>query len=376
MIKRPFLAFIVLIAIYFFICYRVFAMGDSPPQHKPILIRVLVEKDLSEVKLYIKGDYKILDPEKKVLDEGRSLKEKITSSKNAFSGSIRILPGEKTNIYINNRQFRGEIDIIRKDDGKLMVINHIDVEEYLYGVLYHEVSHRWPIEVLKAQAIAARTYALYQKFTTTNKYFDLTSDVYSQMYGGRTSETYITRKAVNLTMGEVLTYEGKVFPAYFHATCGGSTASSNSIWSIDLLPLRGVKCAYCEFSPHYAWKKDFKSIDIEASLKKAGYDLTIVSIDILKRDPSGRVLEMVIKGKDKLVKLDGNKFRLIVGPDLIRSADFNVKVSGKYIFFDGKGWGHGVGMCQWGAYGMAKEGWRSEEILEYYYPASKLIRLE
>jgi len=335
-------------------------MSQVPPHaHNPV--RVLVLEDVQKVRLKVKGPYRIIDfKDRTVLRRGKNLKKSIISVKSISLNGVRVLPEGKARIYIDDRQFRGNIDIIKdRKKNTLFVVNHIDIEDYLYGVLYHEVSHRWPIEVLKAQAIAARTYALYEKLVTKNKYFDLVSNVYSQVYGGRTSEKGRTTKAVNLTIGQVLTYDGKIFPTYYHATCGGETSDASTLWNIKIPTLTGRVCNFCKSSPHYKWKKELK--------------LNYSSIEVLKRDSSGRALEILLKSKGKSAKLTGNKFRLMIGPNLIRSTNFEVKKKGKYFVFRGRGWGHGIGMCQWGAYGMSKRKWPVEKILEYYYPGSELV---
>lgn len=355
---------------------RLYAMGVPPP-HKYIPVRVLVLNGAPEVTLRIKGPYKIVDLQGgQVLIEGKNLKKQSLSKKDIHSEGMRILGEDKSRVYINGRQFRGNIDIIKDKDEKLLVVNHIDIEEYLYGVLYHEVSHRWPIEVLKAQAIVSRTYALYQKLVSKNKYFDLTSDVYSQVYGGKRSETWRTTKAVNLTIGIVLTYDDKVFPSYYHATCAGHTSSVTTLWNIDVPALTGRPCDFCRISPHYKWKKELTLDDIRDSLQKGGYNIEPVSFEILRRDEAERILELEVKGKNKNIRLDGNKFRLLLGPNVIKSANFQVNIRGRYVTFHGKGWGHGIGMCQWGAYGMARERWKAEEILDYYYPGAEISRVE
>jgi len=336
-----------------------YSMSQVPP-HTYNPVRVSVLKDVSKLILRIKGPYEIVDFNSgESIEKGKSLRSTKISVKNIASKGMKILPGVKSRIYINDRQFRGNIDIIKdKEKNSLFVVNHIDVEEYLYGVLYHEVSHRWPIEVLKAQAITARTYALYQKLVTKNKYFDLVSNVYSQVYGGRTSEKGRTTKAVNLTMGQVLTYDGKIFPTYYHATCGGKTTDADTLWNIKIPTLIGRICNFCKYSPHYKWKKEL--------------DLDYFSIKIMERDKSGRVLNLLLKNKDKETKITGNKFRLMIGPNIIKSTNFEIKKRGKYFVFQGKGWGHGIGMCQWGAYGMSRKGWAVEKILKHYYPGSEL----
>jgi stage II sporulation protein D len=368
------IAFIALIL--FMLQGYLYGMGDVRSRIY-IPLRVLVVGNTEDITLRVKGGYKILDvADEKILKEGVNLEEQQIFARDIFGTGIKISGGDRSRIYINGRQFRGSTDIIKNEDKKILVVNHIDLEEYLLGVLYHEVSHHWPIEVLKAQAIAARTYAFYQKLTSKNKYYDLSSDIYSQVYGGRKSETWRTTKAVNMTQGLVLTFNDKIFPAYYHATCGGQTSDVTTLWNIDVPALRGKVCEFCKTSPHYQWKKEFRLEDIQKKLREGGYDIDIISFEVLKRDVAGRVLEIEIKGGDGSVKLNGNKFRLLLGPNIIKSTNFEIQVRGRYVMFYGKGWGHGIGMCQWGAFGMARQGYKAEEILEYYYPGAKIVELE
>jgi len=279
--------------------------------------------------------------------------------------------------YVNGRRFRGAVDVIKKDNGKVMVINRIGLDDYLYGVLYHEVSHRWPMEVLKVQAIAARTFAVYQVRQSKSQPYDLRSDVYSQMYGGRTSEKWSTTRAVNLTKGKILKYKGEVLPAYYHATCAGHTEDASNLWKVDMEPLKGVACDFCKGSPHYRWSKKIKLVELENRLKDNGYKISdISSITVLSRNASGRVDKLEIKGAgDEAVVLSGKDFRQMIGPNDIRSAKFEVSLRAAALVVDGLGWGHGVGMCQWGAYGMARQGKKAEEILKYYYPGAEIANL-
>lgn len=371
MTRRISILFFVILTLVNFSSY-LYAMG-SPPPREHIPLRVLVISKADNIPLDIKGPYKIVGFNRgEVLREGRKLAGFNVSLKGIDSEGIKVLPDARTRVYINGRQFRGVIDIIKDKDRKLMVINHIDLEEYLYGVLYHEVSHRWPIEILKAQAIAARTYALYQKLISKDGYFDLTSDIYSQVYGGRSSETWRTTRAVDLTRGQILTYNGEIFPSYYHATCGGSTSNASTLWNIDIPSLQGKVCNFCRSSPHYEWKKELDLEYIQRKLQEAGYRIQISSIKALKRDESGRILDMELSGKGNDVKMSCNKFRLLLGPNIIRSTNFETDIKGKFITFKGKGWGHGIGMCQWGAYFMARSGWKAGQILNYYYPESEI----
>lgn len=347
-------------------------------------LRVCVLKDADQMVLTIRGSYKILALKtNQLIKKGRSLrKAKVvpTSSGLLISGEpfdiygINIVPRRNASIYIGRRSFRGNLDIIRTEEKRLLVINHIDVEDYLKGVLYHEVSHWWPIEALKAQAIAARTYALYQKSIRKDFDYDLTSDIYSQVYGGRLSEKLKTNRAVKLTRGMVLTYKNEIFPTYYHATCGGRTEDASNLWDIDLPPLKGVKCDFCRHSPHYKWRYKVSVSKVERKLREAGYKIGgLKRITLRGKTSSGRIKELGLISKEE-VAVPTKDFRMILGPNSIRSTNFQIRVKGKRLYFEGRGWGHGAGMCQWGAFFLSLKRYKADRILRHYYPHTKLTR--
>ncbi len=291
---------------------------------------------------------------------------------------IRIIPKKDATIYINNRRFRGEVDIFQNPQKLFLVVNVVELESYIKGVLYHEVSHFWPMESLKAQAVAARTYAAYQMQMNHKKDFDVTNDIYSQVYGGRGSERYRTNIAVDRTKGLILTYQGRLFLTYFHATCAGHTENASELWDQDLPPLRGVECFFCRHSPHMKWKKNFRLKDIQDQLNAKGFNLGLIKeIRIIERNNSGRIKTVEIEMRDeKTAEISGKDFREIVGPNVIKSNNYEIKMQGYYMDIIGKGWGHGVGMCQWGASQMAAEGYSYEQILGNYYPGADVVGYE
>lgn len=356
-------------------------------QREPVLVRVAVAKNADSVKIFIAGDFKIVDLlSKTVLLEEKYLSETdLTASDAGFrldekelsANAISVEPVGGSRVYINGRIFRGDIRAF-KDGNKLTVVNAVALEEYLYGVMRNEVSTWWPMEALKAQAIAARTYALSQIKESKAKDYDVTADVSSQVYGGIFSEKWRTNKAVDETRDQVLTYNGAVFPAFFHATCGGSTFDAAYLWNIDLPPLKGVKCRWCRKSPHFYWEKWMSVKEAEEKLAAAGYPVgDIIGFEAVKRDPfSARLLELKVKGDKGEEILLAKDFRRIIGADIVRSTNFKVTVIGEYVAFEGLGWGHGVGLCQWGAYYMSRAGKKADEILVFYYPGSKITDLK
>lgn len=351
-------------------------------------VRVAIIKDSSEFSLAIKGEFKIVDRSLSNIASKQKLNRetKVTLTEQGFklgpqeflTSPIKIIPKKDATIYVNGRRFRGKIDIFRDSQKRLMVINTVELENYIKGVLYHEVSHYWPMESLKAQAIAVRSYALYQMKLNKNKNFDVTNDIYSQVYGGRGSERYRTNIAVVKTKGLVLAYQGKLLLAYFHATCAGHTEDVSKLWKQDLPPLKGVVCNFCRYSPHSRWKKNFRLKDIQDKLNEKGYDLGLIKeIRVVERNRSDRIRTLEIETRDeKTINISGKDFREIIGPNLVRSNNYAIDMQGYYMDLIGKGWGHGVGMCQWGASQMAAEGYSHDQILKYYYPGVDIVNYE
>lgn len=345
-------------------------------------VRVAIIQDVKYLSIKVSGSYEITDSRgKNILSRGKNLRTTVTSYKDGIliggktfnTDKVLISTNDLDVIIINGRTFRGNIQFIKNKNNKLSVINHIDLEDYIKGILYHETSHYWPEEALKAQAIVCRTYAVYQMQENKSKDYDVTSDIYSQVYGGRTSERDRTNRAVDETRGLILTYKDKVFPTYFHATCAGHTEDASLLWDINIVPLKGVVCNFCKESPHFSWHYVLSSLEIKDKLIKAAYKISdINNIIILGKDNSGRNTELKIISANRDLKISAKDFRNIIGPNIIRSTNFNVNIINHDAVFVGFGWGHGVGLCQWGAYFMAKQGYKYEDILKYYYPGSEV----
>ena len=276
--------------------------------------------------------------------------------------------------YVNDVRYKGEIALNNNDKG-LRVVNSIELEEYLCGVLPGEAHYWWPFEILKAQAIVARTYALYQSYVNKKWSFDLTDNSFSQIYKGKGIEKLRTNKAVSATKGKVLAYKGRIFPAYFHSTCAGHTEDAGNLWDIDLEPLKGVACQFCRRSPHYYWKRKISKRQLMETLEKSGYKITdIEKAEVLDRNISGRIKKIKFTDhKSVETELTITEFKNAMEQGFIRAANFNVKIIGDYIEFAGLGWGHGAGMCQWGGYAMAQKGSRYDDILMFYYPGAEIM---
>ena len=347
-------------------------------------VRVLILDDTSSLRLKVKGSFDMVDPKtKKVLSRGKNLNTTVTTyGEGILLGHTRtkanklfIRPYHPESISINGRVFRGDIQLI-KNNKKLSVVNHIELEDYVKGISIREISHYWPVDSLKAEVIVFRTFAIYKSQENAQKDFDLTSDIYSQGYGGRFAERYRINKAVDETRDMVLTYKGKILPAFYHATCGGHTEDVSLLWKIDMPPLKGVPCGFCRESPHYKWHNVLSVKEIKDSLVRGGLKIgDIKDIVISGKDISERISELKIVTADKDAKLPGKDFRSMLGPNTIKSLNFQVKIIDGDAVFEGIGWGHGVGLCQWGGYFMAKQGYSYKQILEYYYPGAAITRI-
>jgi stage II sporulation protein D len=274
-------------------------------------------------------------------------------------------------IQVNGRSYKGSMEVIEDKNATLTVINELSLEEYVMGVLAGETPRNWPLEALKAQAIAARTFAVLNRSQARQRgdSYDLEGTAFFQMYQGSDLVNDNIRKAVIQTRGDVLTYKSGLIQAFFHSNCGGRTARALDVWSKDMPYLRSVECSYGNNGPHYHWKAEFPVVDLVHKLQKAGVPLAdVVRLQAAAWDESGRMAQVAIMDENGYErKMRGSVLRMTVGPDIIRSTRFEASVGQDKIHFAGKGWGHGVGLCQEGAYGMALKGFGAFDILRHYY---------
>jgi stage II sporulation protein D len=373
--------------------------------------------------------------------------------KGVYSGPIKIIPVGNTKIVVmfsgQKYRYRGDIEIdIDKEHRKLNVINIIGIEEYLYGVLKKEISPRWPAGVLKAQAVAARTFAIFNMNKYIDKGYNICASTNSQAYGGVNHEDPLTNKAVDETRGVIMTYKGKPINAVYHSDSGGYTEDSENVWGNFLPYLRSVKSKFEEkvFPPYHTWTCSIDEKNLTKKLQKQGYTInSVVSIEPINKSETGRISELAFfTDNNEVINMKANNFRNLIGADLIRSTLFSIKVIGKEIniakdtedkkeiedkeeqrestkeileqkkdwtikellelmkknkekrekekvekipkveivksnapltfIFSGSGNGHGVGMSQWGAYGMALQGSGYQDILKYYYQGINIIK--
>lgn len=287
---------------------------------------------------------------------------------------VQAAGGLPVRVEDNMRAYRGVIELRRTDRG-ITVINELGLEEYLYGVIRMEINPAWPSEAVRAQAIAARTFAVRNLGRFAREGFDLRDTVESQVYGGVTFEDPRATDAVDATRGLLLVHGGGPIFAAFHADSGGRTESNEDVWGGRAHPyLRGVDDPYSAGSPHARWAARLALSEIASRMRRGGVRISDVGgIEVLRTSESGRVLNLRVAGADGPVELSGHRFRMLTGADVIRSTMFSVRVEGTWAVFEGSGWGHGVGMSQWGARGMALRGMTFTQILRHYYTGAEIV---
>ncbi len=298
-----------------------------------------------------------------------------------FLSPVRIVSeDENASIRVNGRRYRDNV-IIRAIDGKLTVINELGIEDYLRGVLPMEIDKGWPEQSLKVQAVISRTYLLRNLRKHEKDGFDLCSGVHCQVYGGMEPEQKATNDAIEKTRGEVLVYDGKLAQALFFAQCGGHTEDPKYVWKWEAdTPeyLKGRKCTFCKDCKHQNWKTRVNTETIRTRLEKAGFNVgQIKKISTSGKTPSGRALTIVVKSSKGKLQIPSGKFRMALSPDVVRSTMITdiVRYGDEYEF-RGHGWGHGIGLCQWGCKVMGEKNYDYQEIIHYYYPGAKVEKWE
>lgn len=287
---------------------------------------------------------------------------------NNFPQNGAFLISSDSPIYVDKikRNYGGAISF-RVNNKKLDIVNRVDMDEYLKGVLPKEMSPSFPMESLKAQALCSRSFAInnYNKFIKNG--YNLDDTTRSQVYYGKDVEEKTTNKAVEETVGQVIKYDGKVAETIFCASSGGYTVASSEAWGGNSVPYLISK--EDPYSVH-PWKYELKNSD----LKKLNLsDVFSVSLDY---NNSNRVNNLTFSTSKGDVKIKATDFRNKIGNTIIKSTLFDVNVIGNKVFVSGKGYGHGVGMSQYGAVEMAKKGSNYKDIIEFYFPGTNIEKIK
>lgn len=284
----------------------------------------------------------------------------------------RLVPDGNT-ITVDGQRYRGFITVHTRAKG-LEVVNHLSVEDYLYGVVPKEMPPGWPKQAIRAQAVASRTYALYVKSKRRDKPYDLDATTASQVYGGYSAETQASNAAVNETKGQVITYDGKLVIAYFHANSGGYTEDARNVWGADIPYLSGIPDRYSANVPNGNWQCFVSYDQIRNSLNRYGFHLDRIDrFSAVKTSESGRATKVALRSDRGNLTLSSNDFRIKLGSKTLKSTLFETAPNDTGLFFRGRGFGHGVGMSQWGAKRMADLGHTYKDIVNFYYKNVRII---
>lgn len=268
----------------------------------------------------------------------------------------------------------GSLKVLAKGS-RLALVNDVDLEEYIKGVVPAEMSPGWHPEALKVQAVVARTYALYQRMLNKAREYDLVSTVQDQVYQGRQGVDQRVQEAVESTRGLAVAYQNAPIYAAFSSTAAGPTEDALNVWSKDLPYLKGVDCPFDVNAPRYQWRASLKLSDLEATFRKQGVDVgAIASLTPFAYSKAGRVTKLrILHSRGELI-LRGEDFRRLIGYSVIFSTQFDVESMGWEVVLSGHGSGHAVGLCQWGAKEMAEHGYPYTTILSYYFPGTEIRR--
>ena len=345
-------------------------------------VRVLVAEGRTTLRVASTGGLTITDVEGRRILAQRGSREPfhlilrgnsvLIRETGASAATLAVWPGRAATVDLEGQTYRGSLEVARMN-GALAAVNVVELEEYLLGVLKDEIPPGWPGEAAKAVAIAARTYAVYQMQQTLGAFFHLRATTASQVYGGATGEDARTSWAVQVTRGQILTFGGQPIAAFYHSCSGGATEDALDVFGANFDTVIGVKDDYSLTCPYAFWMERLSAQQVEGALQRAGQSIgRVVRIEDLVRSRTGRILRLAIQHTRGTLILEGKRFREILGNDLIRSTDFEVRTDAGGFTFVGRGWGHGVGLSQWGAKEMADLAYQHREILKFYYPLAEI----
>ena len=302
---------------------------------------------------------------------------------------LEIVPEESPSVRIDGHLYRGRMRLFRRTDGKVSAVNVLPIEEYLASVVDSEMPAKFPEAARQAQAIVARTYALYQiQQANPKSVFDLMSSQRSQKYLGveyidkahrrLAGESESSRRATRSTRGVICNLNDQLFCTYYSAVCGGKTIDGKEVFKDATAALKSTRCEWCRESPYYRWTTELPLDVFEArtlSRSEKGIPLGIQSIQQTVDPGDGRICQFKLNSREQHLLLDGVQLRDRLPTGTLLSPHFHVVLENDKVTFKGRGHGHGVGFCQWGAKGMAEAGHNYAEIVHHYFDGVKLTTL-
>lgn len=344
-----------------------------------VKLRVAIEDGIPQINIGSSTNAQVLDAtEQRVLGEIQGMNGFAAQARNGQvaldkwqAGALTIVPKENGVVWIGDRWYRGTVRLIAAGRG-LTVVNNVELEQYLLSVLGAEMNGNWPKEALKAQAVTARSYALQKREASirSGKPYDLYNTQVSQVYKGLQTESQGTLQAVAETAGQVLVHNNQLIEAYFHSSAGGCTEPSENVWTASRPYLKSVRNNFDQGTPVSEWSRTLSASEL-GNIFGVG---TVQRVEPVKLTSCGRVQEMRIVGDRRAVVVSGER---IQGALNLRSTLFAMtpqqiasKSGGKptmQFVVNGRGFGHGVGMSQWGAYNMARQNYNYQQILQQYY---------
>ncbi|MGB7247782.1 MAG: SpoIID/LytB domain-containing protein [Phormidesmis sp.] len=288
----------------------------------------------------------------------------------AESNAFWLEPSADGLVWIGDKWYRGRV-MVTLENGELTAVNYVDLEDYLYSVVGSEMPTSWPQAALQSQAVAARSYALYKRARSRNPLYDVDATTTYQVYKGIAQEAGSTITAVDTTKDQVVTYNGEVIEAIFHSSSGGYTENAKDVWSSDVPYLRGVE-DFDHTAPVFSWQETFTLSEFSDKIGDVG---KVTSIGTPQLTELGRVASITISGETGAEVLRGRDVRSALG---LRSTRFTIALdeATQSVTVKGFGFGHGVGLSQWGARSLADQGWSFEQILQHYYQSTAIAQLE
>ena len=378
------------------------------------LVRIALDGSVPDSRLTATGDWALFAPGRNSPAARFQSGQELTVSR--VGGTLRLSPqvnlgtsagrmiarplSEGSFVTWNGKRYRGDLSISATDSG-LLVVNQLTMDSYLRGVVPLEIGNRTAAEIaaVQAQAVAARTYAY--KHLTAARAFDMYATVQDQVYGGVDAEKPQSDDAITSTADVVVLYNGQPITTPYHSTCGGSTAGVSEVWYdqpdqpylrpvSDRIP--GTSHFYCDPSPRFSWTQSYDGVALRAVMEKYLATYTnapkanfgrITDVKTQGRTPSGRIAALSIQTESGSYTLKGNDIRFVLRDPkgtILNSTffDYTTSTNGgevSNLTINGRGYGHGIGMCQWGAIGRARAGQDYRTILETYYPGTTIGRI-
>ncbi|UCE85895.1 MAG: SpoIID/LytB domain-containing protein [Deltaproteobacteria bacterium] len=272
--------------------------------------------------------------------------------------------------------YRGAV-LASRGAGGMRVVNEVPLEDYVAGTLLREVYGSWGSEVLRSMAVVIRTYALHEIGKRAGEPFHVRAGTRSQVYGGMDAEAPPATRAAAETRGQFLAYRGEPILAVYHAAAGGRTASAEEVWGRPVPYLVSVAVEGEEESPDTYWRASISNSILGRALEALGHRVGKVrAVEVAERTRSGRARFLRVAGTEGHAEVEARRLRGAVGNDTLRSTRFEVRPERDGFLFVGSGRGHGVGMSQWGAKAMSERGADYREILAWFYPGTRLDRLD